>query len=310
MKFTLSLFITLAISSSAKEENNCARHCFDNSDDIVSINKCISRCSLPNRSINGAKGTPHKSVDKRTFGKQKVAPPKEKNHQSGSLRGLSSDSLTDIINEVMIRDADELNLIQDDDQCAGINNFCWDSDHCCGDLICHDFGYDGIYSDFLCTDEVPNLPSFDDDVMIPYQDDSQCGGIYSDCSGNIDCCGDLVCHDFGFAGVPTLLCTDEASDTFDNDIIPPQQDSQCVGIYGFCSSSANCCGAMTCHFFGNPGFGTFLCTDDAPSFSFDDDDHINDDHYAPEYDDVFLPKLDDDFPWNVKQFDDDRNLFD
>ena len=178
----------------------------------------------------------------------------------------------------------ESDSVQDDDQCAGTNSFCWNSDYCCGDLICHDFGVPGIYSDFLCTDEVP---SFNDDIMFPNQDDSQCRGIYSDCSSNIDCCGDMVCHDFGFAGVPTLLCTNEApSNSFDNDdsiIIPPQQDSQCVGDFGDCSSDADCCGTMTCHDFGFPGVVLLWCTNDANSFPYYDDDdpnHLVDDQFA------------------------------
>ena len=83
MKLTLSVFITLAISSSAKEENNCVHDCFDNTDDRVSLSKCISKCPLPNKST---KDKP--SGNKRDFMKGLNSPNKS-NSKSGSLRGTA-----------------------------------------------------------------------------------------------------------------------------------------------------------------------------------------------------------------------------
>ena len=246
MKLTLSVFVTLAIGSSAKEDND----------------------------------------------------------QSGSLRGLSGQcgvihsscsSSADCCGDLSCHDLGVPGLYTSfrcTDEPPEDNHCVWeyytpcssDTD-CCGDLICQDFGFD-IYYDFQCTDkDDPYFYSYDDDdddYMTPYQDNSQCQTLKGDCSSDIDCCGDMICHDFSSAGVSSFQCTDQApssnSSNDDDHIGSSQQDTQqCAGLYDDCSGNIKCCGDMTCHDFGYPGFEAPLCTDDVPSNSFDDDTPFDDD---------------------------------
>ena len=182
MKYLISLFTTLVISSSANDiqdcfdscqqiENNCRYDClrfghrantdraFCEFDCIGNSFPCYSACYDDSASTN----TVSKSDDSKGL----------------SLRG-SPTLLRELANEVTNQDQD-INLIQDDGQCKSIYSECSRNADCCGEMECIDFGANG-FSISLC------------DVI---REDISCRSKGSDCSRNGDCCGDMICRDFG-----------------------------------------------------------------------------------------------------------------
>ena len=79
----------------------------------------------------------------------------------------------------------------------------------------------------------------DQDINL-IQDDGQCKSIYSECSRNADCCGEMECIDFGANGFSISLC----------DVI--REDISCRSKGSDCSRNGDCCGDMICRDFGDP----------------------------------------------------------
>lgn len=157
MKSNLSFLITLAIGSSANaycdhdcqlnqycnlacriEEISCRSECPTNTDSnncfdecFLTSNECYSKCPGHDSSTNGAKIT-----------------------KSSSLRG-SSALLTDLENLAKRAGSDQnINLIKEESQCGDIFSPCKNDADCCGSEVCQDFGAPGIFSYFLCNDDV------------------------------------------------------------------------------------------------------------------------------------------------------------
>ena len=152
----------------------------------------------------------------------------DKNTKSSRLRG-SSTFLSDIINIPKTGNSKEhVDLIQEEIQCEEFYSPCTSSSDCCGRAICVDFGLAGL----LCMEVTSGFP-FDDDHIITtptisaasnlvvddsrsktrsnrysdhIQEESQCEGMYGDCSSDADCCGDLECKNFG-GFIPLRHCT-------------------------------------------------------------------------------------------------------
>ena len=104
-------------------------------------------------------------------------------------------------------------------------------------------------SSTVITNLVQEVANRDQDANL-IQDESQCKSIYSECSSNSDCCGELDCVDFGANGLSISFCQ----------FIP--EDQQCRSIGSNCSFNGDCCGDMICREFGDPGYFSRLLCDD------------------------------------------------